>query len=218
MAADRPEGVVRLGHRPLIVSDVDEVALEFLTPFKLFLESRQHRLVPRSFRLTGNIIDLNNGEAASEAAVKALLDAFYDAQEQWQTPAAQVVKTLAELSTEADIVFLTAMPPRHAARRRALLDALGLPYPLLASEEPKGPLVEQLHGGRELPVVFIDDILRNLHSVRDHAPSCLLINLMANAEFRALAPVPGRGIHAAADWAEAAPLIRGHFRRWAPRN
>ncbi|MDK1385068.1 hypothetical protein QN224_06565 [Sinorhizobium sp. 8-89] len=213
MPADRPDDVVRLGHRPLIVSDVDEVVLEFLTPFKLFLESRRHRLLPRSFRLTGNIVDLQNGEAASEAAVKALLDAFYAAQEQWQIPAALVVKTLAELSAEADIVFLTAMPPRHAAVRRALLDALGLPYPLFASEEPKGPLVERLHGARKLPVVFIDDILRNLHSVRDYAPSCLLINLMANAEFRALAPVPDIGIHTVADWADAARLIRAHFGR-----
>ncbi|WFU48704.1 hypothetical protein [Sinorhizobium terangae] len=218
MAAGRPDDVIRLGHRPLIVSDVDEVVLEFLTPFKLFLESRQHRLLPRSFRLSGNIVDLQDGEAASEATVKALLDAFYDTQQRWQTPAALVVNTLAELSAEADIVFLTAMPPRHAAKRRALLDALGLPYPLLASEEPKGPLVEQLHGGRELPVVFIDDILRNLHSVRDYAPSCLLINLMANTEFRALAPVPDAGIHAAADWTEAVPLIRAHFGRWAPRR
>ncbi|MCA1439137.1 hypothetical protein I6F07_02655 [Ensifer sp. IC4062] len=206
------DDIVRLGQRPLIVSDVDEVVLEFLTPFKLFLESRQLRLLPSSFRLTGNIVDLQSGEAASEATVKALLDAFYDAQERWQTPAALVVKTLAELSAEADIVFLTAMPPRHAARRRALLDALGLPYPLLASEEPKGPLVKYLHGARELPAVFIDDILRNLHSVRDHAPSCLLINLMANAEFRALAPAPDVGIHVAADWAEAARLIRSHLR------
>ncbi|WEX87440.1 hypothetical protein PZN02_003829 [Sinorhizobium garamanticum] len=211
MAADRPDDVVRLGHRPLIVSDIDEVVLEFLTPFKLFLESRQHRLLPSSFRLTGNIVDLENGEAASEATVRALLDAFYDAQEQWQTPATLVVNTLAELSAEADIVFLTAMPPRHAAKRRALLDALGLPYPLLASEEPKGPLVKHLHGDRELPIVFIDDILRNLHSVRDHAPSCLLINLMANAEFRALAPVPDASIHAVTDWAEAARLVRFHF-------
>ncbi|WP_455854457.1 hypothetical protein [Ensifer canadensis] len=90
------------------------------------------------------------------------------------------------MSKQADIVFLTAMPPRHAAARRALLDRLDLPYPLLASEEPKGPIVQRLHAGRALPVVFIDDIARNLQSVQEHAPSCLLINLMANAEFRAL--------------------------------
>lgn len=202
---------IRLSERPLIVSDVDEVVLEFLTPFMAFLEAQDHALLPRSFRLSGNIVDRGSGEAVSDVAAEALLEAFYAAQDRWQTPAVQVVETLKGLSGDADIVFLTAMPPRHAAVRRSLLDALGLPYPLLASEEPKGPLVKRLHGERDLPLVFVDDILRNLHSVREHAPASLLINMMANAEFRALAPVPAADIRVAADWAEAAKLIRGHW-------
>jgi hypothetical protein len=195
----------------LIVADVDEVVLEFLTPFTAFLEAREHTLLPRSFRLTGNIVDRRNGEAVSDVATQALLDAFYKEQDQWQTPASEVIETLAGFADDADIVFLTAMPPRHAAVRRALLDTLGLPYPLLASEEPKGPLVKHLHGGREFPLVFIDDILRNLRSVRAEAPACLLINLMANADFRGLAPPPDAGMQLATNWPEAAKLIRNHW-------
>jgi hypothetical protein len=207
------EDEIRLGDRPLVVSDIDEVVLEFLSPFRAFLESRDHVLVPRSFRLTGNIVHRTTEQAASADAVKDMLDTFYATQDRWQTPAVGAVETLRDLSTEADIIFLTAMPPRHAAARRARLDRLDLPYPLLASEDPKGPIVERLHGGRELPVVFIDDIARNLQSVQEHAPSCLLINLMANAEFRALAPAPDTCVHIAADWADAASAIRAHFRR-----
>lgn len=204
---------IRLTDRPLVVSDIDEVVLEFLSPFRAFLESRDHILVPRSFRLTGNIVHRTTEHAASADDVKDMLDTFYATQDRWQTPAAGAVETLRDLSTEADIVFLTAMPPRHAAARRALLDRLELPYPLLASEDPKGPIVERLHAGRALPIVFIDDIARNLQSVQEHAPSCLLINLMANAEFRALAPTPDTCVHIAADWADAASAIRAHFQR-----
>ncbi|HXV30396.1 MAG TPA: hypothetical protein VD840_08705 [Sinorhizobium sp.] len=207
--------VIPLGDRPLIVSDVDEVVLEFLTPFMAFLETRGHALIPRSFRLGGNIVDQRDGKAVSEAEAGALLDAFYAVQDQWQTPAMQVVQTLRGLSGDADVVFLTAMPPRHTAVRRSLLDVVGLPYPLLAAEEPKGPLVKRLHGERDLPLVFIDDILRNLRSVQEHAPGCLLINLMANRQFRALAPEPAAGIQVAADWPEAAKLIRTHWRATA---
>ncbi|RDL52148.1 hypothetical protein BLJAPNOD_03300 [Ensifer sp. M14] len=207
------EDSIRLSDRPLVVSDIDEVVLEFLNPFQAFLESCDHVLLPRSFRLTGNIVHRITQQAASEAAVKELLEIFYATQERWQTPAVGVVETLRQLSEQADIVFLTAMPPRHAAARRALLDRLDLPYPLLASEDPKGPIVQRLHAGRALPVVFIDDIARNLQSVQEHAPSCLLINLMANAEFRALAPAPDTCVHIAADWADAASAIRAHFQR-----
>lgn len=209
------ETAIPLSGRPLIVSDVDEVVLEFLTPFMAFLGGRGHALIPRSFRLAGNIVDRLSGEPVSETAAEALLEAFYAAQDLWQRPVMQVVETLAELSSEADIVFLTAMPPRHTAVRRSLLDALDLRYPLLASEDPKGPLVKRLRGERDLPLVFIDDMLRNLHSVQEHAPGCLLINLMANPEFRALAPRPGADIEVAADWPEAARLIRAHWRTTA---
>ncbi|MGF6172022.1 hypothetical protein ABIE33_000296 [Ensifer sp. 4252] len=204
---------IRLGDRPLVVSDIDEVVLEFLSPFRAFLESRDHVLLPRSFRLTGNIIHRATEHTASEADVKELLETFYATQDRWQTPAVGVVETLRDLSTQADIVFLTAMPPRHAAARRALLNRLDLPYPLLASEDPKGPIVKRLHAGRALPVVFIDDLARNLQSVQAHAPTCLLINLMANAEFRALAPAPDTCVHIAADWVDAANAIRAHFQR-----
>lgn len=204
---------IRLGHRPLIVSDIDEVVLAFLDPFKAFLDDCGRTLLPRSFRLTGNIVAHETGQAVSETEVKELLNAFYGSQELWQTPASGVVETLAGLSAEADIVFLTAMPPRYAMARRALLDRLGLPYPLIASEEPKGPIVQNLHGGRSTPLVFVDDILRNLQSVQSHAEPCLLINLIVNAEFRALAPTPETGIRAVADWPEAAAAIRAHFGR-----
>ncbi|HEV7306216.1 hypothetical protein [Ensifer sp.] len=209
---------IRLGARPLIVSDIDDVVLEFINPFKAFLENCGHRLLPRSFRLTGNIVRRVDDQPVVDADVKTLLDAFYGSQDLWQTPATEVTETLAALSDQADIVFLTAMPPQHAAVRRALLDRLGLRYPLIASEAPKGPIVRQLHGGRAVPVVFIDDMLRNLRSVREHSPSCLLVNLMVDSEFRALAPKADDGICIAADWLDAADAIRRHFGQQSDRG
>ncbi len=204
---------IHLADRPLIVCDIDEVVLEFLTPFRNFLLSSGRDLLPRSFRLHGNIVDLDSSLPVEDTVTSDLLETFFRLQDQWQTPADLAVDTLAGLSADADIIFLTAMPPRHTAVRRSLLDRHGLRYPLLASEEPKGPTIKRLHDARDVPLVFIDDILRNLQSVQTHAPDCLLINLMANAEFRALAPDPGDGIAKAGSWTDAAAIIRTHFRR-----
>ncbi|CAN7434576.1 hypothetical protein LJR235_002761 [Pararhizobium sp. LjRoot235] len=204
---------VRLTDRPLIVCDVDEVVLEFLTPFRNFLRASGRDLLPRSFRLHGNIVLLESGETVADDLVSALQEEFFTRQEEWQTPAALAVETLAELAEEADIVFLTAMPPRHAVVRRALLDRFSLGYPLVASKEAKGPIVKRLHAGRKLPFVFIDDISHNLHSVREHAPDCLLVNLMVNADFRRLAPDPGEGIAKADDWTDVARIVRVHISR-----
>lgn len=202
---------VPLRDRPLVVCDVDEVVLEFLTPFTRYLRANDHDLLPRSFRLHGNIVSTRDGKQPDDATVSAFLEAFFGVQDQWQTPAERVIETLTSLAEDADIVFLTAMPPRHRPVRRALLDGFGLHFPMIATEQPKGPVLARLHGERDQPVVFIDDIERNLLSVGAAVPDCLLINLMANADFRPFLPVPSEGIVSAENWDVTERLIRDHI-------
>ncbi|HVK91420.1 MAG TPA: hypothetical protein VM468_08470 [Mycoplana sp.] len=211
-------GVIPLEHvhlkdRGLVVCDIDEVVLEYLSPFTAYLRSRGHDLLPRSFRLYGNIVETLSGEAVLDAVADALQEDFFAAQEEWQTPAALAVETLGALGRDTDVVFLTAMPPRHVAARRRLLDRLGLPFPMLATEEPKGPVVQALHRSRPLPLAFIDDIHVNHRSVQESVPDALLVHLMANPVFRAMAPDAGESIHCASDWREAERIIRAHFAR-----
>lgn len=204
-------GHINLGHRPLVVCDIDEVVLEFISPFQAYLRANSHELLPRSFRLHGNIFSLLDGSEPDTAALDAFLETFFATQDQWQTPANKAVESLHALSGDADVIFLTAMPPRHQGIRRALLDRFGLDFPMIATEDAKGPVVQRLHDSRALPVAFLDDIERNHHSVRAHVPECLLVSLMANTEFRALAPPLSDGITHAEDWDDAARLIRAHF-------
>jgi hypothetical protein len=211
MAVKEILGTLASSTRPLIISDVDEVVLEFLDPFQAYLASVEHRLHADSFRLHGNIRRLADQAPASSDEIRTFQEAFFASQEQWQTPAKGAYDVLASLSESADIVLLTAMPPRHHDRRRALLDSHGLNFPMIATEDAKGPVVAELIGSRSVPAVFIDDIASNLASVRTHAPDCMLIHLMANATFRALAPDPGNQVARPADWNEADALIRAHF-------
>ena len=197
--------------KPLVVCDVDEVVLEFLDPFDRYLNSIEHRLHADSFRLHGNIRSIAEGIAATDEQVEEMQEAFFASQDKWQTPASGVVDVLKSLARDADIVFLTAMPPRHHGVRRTVLDLHGLDYPMIATEEPKGPVVASLIGGRAVPAVFIDDIVRNHGSVRVHAPDCLLIHLMANQLFRRMLPTPDEDIVCATDWADVERLIRQHL-------
>lgn len=197
--------------RPLVVCDVDEVVLEFLDPFDRYLHSVGHRLHPDSFRLHGNIRSIAGNVTAEDAAVERMQEEFFASQDRWQTPAPGVEAALHSLSDGADIVFLTAMPPRHHDVRRTLLDLHGLDFPMIATEQPKGPVVASLIGGRRVPAVFVDDIIYNHGSVRTHAPDCMLIHMMANQTFRALAPKPDEDIVIARDWADAERLIRQHL-------
>jgi hypothetical protein len=202
---------IKLADRPLVVCDVDDVVLEFATPFEAFLQERGYRLLPRSFKLTGNIVD-GADNALDAVAVKDLIHDFFIEQESRQTAFAEAVDSLHALAAEADLVFLTAMPPRHAEVRRRLLDRLTLSYPMISSEEPKGPIVSALHGGRPLPVAFVDDMVGNLRSVGEHVPECALVYLPPDVAIFRFAPEPDPHVLRAQDWVEARGLIETHFR------
>lgn len=211
--SDDPETVrqiaeLALDDRPLLVLDVDDVVLDFIKPFPRFLASQGLELRLDSFRLHGNISDMASGEAVEPARVAAAIDDFFQTQADWQEITEGAAEALASFGGRAEIVMLTAMPHRHRTVRRAHLDALGLPYPLLTTEMPKGPAIARLRGERGRPVAFVDDQPRNLISARETVGDAHLFHLMADNSLRALLPpFDETGIAIVTDWREAGPLI-----------
>jgi hypothetical protein len=193
--------------RPLLVLDVDEVVLEFIRPFTGFLNAQDLHLRTDSFRLHGNVVHRETGLAVEDDRVSLLMEEFFLVQGDWQVCAGGAPEVLQNLSRGAEIVMLTAMPHRHRDRRRALLDRLGLPYPLLTTELPKGPAVKMLRGDKHRPVAFIDDIPHNLVSVRKSVPDAALFHIMAHGEFRALLPPLEAWVTPVENWRDAEPKI-----------
>lgn len=198
-----------LDERPLLVLDVDDVVLDFIRPFPRFLRSRGFGLTLASFRLTGNIAETTSGRLIEQAEVTDLLDAFFAGQAEWQTVTEGAAEALAELGAGAEIVLLTAMPHRHRETRRAHLDALGLPYPLLTTEMAKGPAIRSLRGATARPVAFVDDQPRNLLSARQFVADAHLFHLMADNSLRALLPEAQDDMIVVEDWRDATPRIAG---------
>lgn len=193
--------------RPLLVLDVDEVLLEFVRPFTGFLNSQNLALKTTSFRLHGNVVELASGTALANERVTELLAAFFEVQGEWQTAAERAAPAIAGLTEQVEIVMLTAMPHRHHGKRRAHLDTLGFPYPLVTTEKAKGPAIRKLRGEHPRPVAFVDDIPHNLVSVQTSVPDAFLFHLMMHPEFRAMLPPLPAGVVAVEDWDDAVTKI-----------
>jgi len=193
--------------RPLLVVDVDDVLLEFVRPFIAYLDAGGFRLGLKSFKLHGNIVEKNGGAPVADERVSQLIDSFFGAQSDWQKAVEGAVETIAALSENAEIVMLTAMPHRHRQVRRAHLDRIGFPYPLLTTESAKGPAIRQLRGDGHRHVAFVDDIPHNLVSVRSAVADAHLFHLMAMPSLRALLPPLPESIAPVDSWTEAHPLI-----------
>lgn len=196
-----------LSDRPTIICDVDEVVVEFLTPFRSFLNSQNLDLTSTSFALHGNVISQETGIASDNQMVSYMIDELFANQKIWQTAVQTAAETLHEISNLANIVFLTAMPPDHYDVRRELLDSFDMPFPLLATNEAKGPLINELIQDNNHPSFFIDDMIYNHNSTREHSPETHNIYIMANDEFRTIAPEVHPDTFNAADWAEIKDFI-----------
>lgn len=193
--------------RPLLVLDVDDVLLDFIKPFPTYLQRHGCRLDFRSFRLTGNIIEIATEVAVEQPRVRELLDGFFDTQTDWQTLVEDAADSLKMIARDAEIVLLTAMPHRHRDTRRRHLDGLGLTYPLLTTEMAKGPAVRRLRGNTQRPVAFVDDMLHNLASAREHVADAHLFHLVADIRLREMQPPADAGIHVVDNWREASGKI-----------
>ena len=193
--------------RPLLVLDVDDVLIEFIRPFPNYLKSKGYELRLETFRLHGNIYETATETPVERELASELIDGFYASQADWQTITEGAAEALATLRSHAEIVLLTAMPHRHREIRRRHLRSLGLAYPLLTTEAPKGPAIHALRGRTPRPVAFVDDMPNNLASVGKHVPDAHLFHLMADNSLRKLMPRPAEGIHVVRDWPDAAPRI-----------
>lgn len=195
--------------RPLLVLDVDEVVLEFVSPLMGFLDAQGLHLKTDTFRLHGNVVSKVDQSVIEDHRVSALLEEFFGVQDAWQVMTSDAPEVIGRIARYAEVVMLTAMPHRHRERRRRLLDDLGFDYPMLTTEGAKGPATALLRGETPRPVAFVDDIVHNLISVRDAVPDATLVHLMAHQGLRALLPALPAGIIEAADWKDA----EGHLTR-----
>jgi hypothetical protein len=193
--------------RPLIVSDADEVLLQFMVGLERYLDTQDLWIDLRSFALSGNIKRKGTDEPVPPAEMPALLDAIFAASAHDLDVVPGAVDALAALSERAQIVILTNVPIEAKPRREASLAAQGIPYPVIANKGLKGGAVRRLADLVEAPVVFLDDIPHNLSSVaKAHTPAHLIHFIADPRLAKLLGPAKDSHLHTT-DWAEARSFI-----------
>jgi len=169
--------------RPVIVCDVDEVALHFIGPFEAFLIAHGYELVARSYGLTGNIVDRTDHAPVGQDVVREMLFGFFDAETANQPPIDGVAEALRRLNADADIVMLTNIPGKHRQTRRDTLKRHDIPYPVVTNNGPKGPAVRLLADLSGTDIHFLDDSPSNIRSVLRHVPEANVIHFIADRRF-----------------------------------
>lgn len=192
--------------RPLIVTDADEVLVEFIAGLERFLARRDLRFDLKSFAITGNVLRAD-GSAVSAHEVAELLTAFFETETERLDPVAGAAEALAALAERAQILVLSNLPQERLAARARWLAEHGMDYPLVANIGLKGPALSYLAARTAEPVFFIDDIPHNIASVAETAPQVLLVHYVANPRLAAVVPPSHQAHRRSKSWDETRTFI-----------
>jgi hypothetical protein len=196
------ETLTRQADRPLIICDVDEVVVHFITAFEDFLADHNLWLDFSGFALSGNVRQLGSNQEIPGAEVSELVHRFFAAKTRHQHAIPGSVEALNRLSDHAEIIMLTNLPGDFRQDRIDNLLGHGLSHPVIVNSGPKGPAVKLLADACQHPVFFIDDSPGFLTSVREHHPQCHLIHFLQDQRLQELAePMPWLSLRSA-NWLE----------------
>ncbi len=194
--------------RPLFVCDVDEVLVHFIAGFEEWLAERGLYLAPESWSIEGNVRDTRTHAPLPDWRVHRLVQAFFREGVAHLKPLDGAVEALHRLSTDCEIVLLTNLPHRYAPQRRQNMKRLGLPFPLITNQGPKGPAVKALAARTGEACVFIDDHAAFVESVGRHVPTAHLFHFLHDPRFARHAGTPALPHWRVRNWQETERLVR----------
>ena len=165
--------------RPLVISDADEVLLQFMRQFEIYLDRNDMWIDLSSFRLQGNIKYKGSDEAV-DMTNRNIIDDFFAAETLNFSPVEGAAEALNALSKEAQIIILTNLPLAQKSERQINLSKHGMDYPVIVGSGLKGPAVKSLGEKINAPLFFLDDIPHNINSVAEYVPTSGRIHMIAH--------------------------------------
>ena len=166
-------------NRPLVISDADEVLLQFMRQFEIYLDRNDMWIDLSSFRLQGNIKYKGSDEAV-DMTNRNIIDDFFAAETLNFSPVEGAAEALNALSKEAQIIILTNLPLAQKSERQINLSKHGMDYPVIVGSGLKGPAVKSLGEKINAPLFFLDDIPHNINSVAEYVPTSGRIHMIAD--------------------------------------
>lgn len=197
--------------RPLVLVDVDEVLGLFMQGFGDFLAGQGLEMRIDRFALFQNIYRPGATEHLEIAEGRKLFEAFFAGHCHLIEPAPGGIEALTRLARSAEILILSNAPPEAERLRKQWLREHALPYPLILNSGPKGPIAAGLVAQTSQKTAFVDDLIPNLDSVKDHSPETATFQHVADLRLRPFAPRSDRHPRID-DWAELADAIEAAIR------
>ena len=132
--------------KPLLISDADEVILDFLGAFEKYLLSHDLRFDLSTYSLFGNILEIKNNNPISKEEVISHLDNFFDIHTKDISIVNGALENLKKIEDELNcqIIILTNIPLKGRQDRIHCFQTNNLNYPIITNVNSKGPTIREI--------------------------------------------------------------------------
>lgn len=200
--------------KPLLITDADEVLLNFVSCFQEYLSEKDLWYDLSSYSLFGNIKDHSNN-AIENSLVSFHLENFFKTNAKIITFAQDSIKYVKLLIEKLNfqIVVLTNIPFKYLEDRKICFKNNGLDLPMIAGSGPKGKIIKELISKHKDKNFFIDDLAPHIISSKDHAENVKTIHFISNKDLSKLAITPVQADIRANNWKEIYNYIENEINK-----
>jgi len=168
------------GSKPLIITDADEVLVQFITGLDSYLQEQGLYLDLQSFAITGNVKRQSDHVAVDADVVQENMQAFFEHRTAHLPAVPGAAEALQSLSERAQIIVLSNVPLDQKDARIEGLQRIGVDYPVIANIGLKGAAIRDMTAHMDAPIFFLDDIPHNIDSAAEHADHVHRIHFVAD--------------------------------------
>ena len=208
------EDIEIIPNKPLLITDADEVLLNFVSCFQEYLSKNNLWYDLSSYSLFGNIKDKSNNSIENNL-VSYHLENFFKTNAKVITFVKDSIKYIKLLIEKLDfqIIVLTNIPYKYINDRRICFKNNNLDLPMIAGSGPKGEIIKELVANHKNKKFFIDDLAPHIISSKNHAEQVKTIHFISNEELSKLAITPEQADIRANNWKEIYNYIENEIKR-----
>ena len=190
--------------QPLLISDADEVILNFVRTFETYLNNIGLYYDLSSYALFGNIKKIKENIAIENDQITKHITDFYNLHTEEISFVDESIKYLGKIKNELDyqIIVLSNLPHHNREKREISFRKNGLDFPIISNSGLKGLAIKEIAKNQKNKIFFIDDISANLLSAYNEVDGIKLIHYISDKRLEKLASTPKEVDFKAKDWKE----------------
>ena len=198
-------GNLNINHnKPLLISDADEVILNFVQAFETYLNSIGLYYDLSSYALFGNIKKIKENIAIENDQITKHITDFYNLHTEEISFVNESIKYLGKIKNDLDcqIIVVSNLPHHNRKKREISFRKNGLDFPIISNSGLKGLTIKEIAKNQKNKIFFIDDISANLLSAHNEVDGIKLIHYISDKRLEKLASTPKEVDFKAKDWKE----------------